>query len=190
MSAEPSAAHPPVPLLELAGLFARIGLLSFGGGLTAWVHRETVVRRAWLKEQEFLSALTLSQILPGSNVVNLTLYTGRRLRGWAGALVSVFALLAPPMTLVVVIAAMCAGLMADATVHRALEGVAAGAAGMTLSVGLRALRAASGRRLWPLAAAAGVVCAIGLMRWPLVPVAAVAAGMALVLARREQTHAR
>ena len=190
MSAAPSDDHGPVPLRELAALFGRIGLLSFGGGLTAWVHRETVVRRTWLDEQEFLSALMLSQILPGSNVVNLTIYIGRRMRGRVGAIVSVCALLVPPMTLVVAIAALCAGLMADATVHRALEGVAAGAAGMTLSVGARALRAARGDRIWPLAVAAGVVAAIGVIRWPLVPTVAIAALAAFALAWRARTHAR
>ncbi len=190
MTSDPSAPRDAVPLRELAGLFGRIGLLSFGGGLTAWVHRETVVRRPWLDEQEFLSALMLSQILPGSNVVNLTIYIGRRLRGGVGALVSVAALLVPPMVLVVAIAALCAGLMADATVHRALEGVAAGAAGMTMSVGARAIRAASGRRVWPLVAAGGVVCAIGLLRWPLVPVTAVAGLVAFACARRAQARAR
>ncbi len=189
MNSNVPAANRTVSLTELASLFARIGLLSFGGGLTAWVHRETVVRRGWLQEQEFLSALILSQILPGSNVVNLTIYTGRRLRGRIGAFISVVALLAPPMTLVVVIAAMCADLMANAMAHRALEGVAAGAAGMTLSVGLRSLRAASGRRTWPMVLAAGIVCAIGILRLPLVPVALVAALVAFVLARQTKSNA-
>ena len=182
-------APPAVPLRELVGLFGRIGLLSFGGGLTAWVHRETVLRRPWLVETEFLSALMLSQILPGSNVVNLTLYVGRRLRGRVGAVVAVSALLVPPMTLVVAIAALCAGLMADATVHHALEGVAAGAAGMTLSVGARSLRAATRGRWWPLAIAAGVVGAIGVARWPLVPTVVVAALVSLTVAWRARAHA-
>jgi chromate transporter len=190
VTGEPSGAAGRVPLRELALLFGRIGLLSFGGGLTAWVHRETVSRRPWLDEKEFLSALMLAQILPGSNVVNLTIYIGRRLRGRVGALVSVVALLAPPMALVVAIAALCASLMADATVHHALEGVAAGAAGMTLSVGVRSLRAAMGGRAWPLVVGAGVVAAIGLMRWPLVPTVAVAALAAFALAWRARTHAR
>jgi chromate transporter len=187
---DPTATLNPVPLRELVSLFGKVGLLSFGGGLTAWVHRETVLRRSWLDEREFLSALMLSQILPGSNVVNLTIYIGRRLRGGVGAVVSVAALLVPPMALVVLIAALCASLMADATVHRALEGVAAGAAGMTMSVGVRSVRAASGKRIWPLAVAAGIVCAIGLLRWPLVPVTAVAALVVLAFARRTETHAR
>ena len=119
-----------------------------------------------------------------------SIYIGRRMRGRVGATVSVCALLVPPMVLVIVIAALCAGLMADATVHRALEGVAAGAAGMTLSVGVRSLRAAGGGRLWPLAVAAGVVGAIGLMRWPLVPTVAVAALVAFAFAWRARAHAR
>ena len=193
MNDEPSgvaAPDAPVALRELALLFGRIGLLSFGGGLTAWVHRETVARRPWLDEKEFLSALMLAQILPGSNVVNLTIYIGRRLRGHVGAIVSVCALLVPPMALVVVIAALCARFMTDATVHHALEGVAAGAAGMTLSVGIRSMRAARGGRVWPLVIGVGIVAAIGLLRWPLVPVTAAAALAAFAFAWRARAHAR
>ena len=175
---------------DLLAVFAPLSLLAFGGGLTAWVHRETVARRPWLDEKEFLSALMLAQILPGSNVVNLTIYIGRRLRGRVGAIVSVCALLVPPMALVVMIAALCARLMTDATVHHALEGVAAGAAGMTMSVGVRSMRAAMGGQAWPLLVGVGVVAAIGLMRWPLVPMVAVAALVAFAFAWRARAHAR
>ena len=80
--------------------------------------------------------------------------------------------------------------MTDATVHHALEGVAAGAAGMTMSVGVRSMRTAMGGRLWPLLVGVGVVAAIGLMRWPLVTTTAVAALVAFGFAWRARAHAR
>src|SRR5262249_61714712 len=87
---------PRVPLAALARLLARIGITSFGGGLSAWMYREVVDRRRWLAEDAFLSGLTLGQILPGANVVNLSVYIGQRLRGWVGRVVALTAPLPPP----------------------------------------------------------------------------------------------
>src|SRR3954469_23332145 len=71
----------PARPLALFGVCVQIGLLSFGGSLTGWVHREVVARRAWMTEQEFLSGVALGQILPGTNISNLMVYIGQRLHG-------------------------------------------------------------------------------------------------------------
>lgn len=68
---------PTVTLPQIFALFARIGLTSFGGGLSAWIYREVVDRRQWLSEDEFLAGLTLAQILPGPNVINISIYIAR-----------------------------------------------------------------------------------------------------------------
>ena len=60
-----------VGLLQIFALFAQIGLTSFGGGLSAWIYQEVVVRRGWLREGEFIAGLTLAQVLPGPNVINI-----------------------------------------------------------------------------------------------------------------------
>src|ERR1700756_165145 len=90
-----------VSLLQILLLFARVGLTSFGGGLSAWIYREVVTQRGWLKEEEFLGALTLGQILPGSNVVNLSIYVGYRMKGAMGSAVAVTSLLVPPIVVIV-----------------------------------------------------------------------------------------
>src|SRR5258708_22028525 len=78
-----------VTLPTIASVFSRIGLSSFGGGLIAWMHREAVERRRWVGDQEFLSGLAIRQVLPGGNMVNMSLYLGTRLRGALGALTAV-----------------------------------------------------------------------------------------------------
>ena len=85
MSSSPAAEpSPPVSLPELMGAFAKIGLMSFGGALSGWMHREIVMRRHWLEETDFLNGLALAQIMPGANVANLSLYIGHKLRGGIG----------------------------------------------------------------------------------------------------------
>src|SRR5689334_12613673 len=70
-----------VGLVELFLLFSQLGLSSFGGGVSAWIHRAFVERRGWLSEAEFSAALALGRIMPGANVVNLAILVGQRLRG-------------------------------------------------------------------------------------------------------------
>ena len=82
-SDKPSVSH-----LELFLTFSRITLSSFGGALF-WARRGLVERQHWLSEREFAELLTLGQLLPGPNVLNLTVLVGYRFAGWTGAAASV-----------------------------------------------------------------------------------------------------
>lgn len=197
---KPSPEPPPLPLRQsgppqrvslwqLFVLFSRVGLTSFGGGLSAWIYREVVAQRQWLSDDEFLGALTLGQILPGSNVVNLSIYVGYRMRGAAGSTVAVTALLAPPMIVIVLFASVFHAFTQWLWIHRLLEGVAAGAIGMTASVGFRTARTATATQRWPLVLIVAVFVAVGILRWPLVPVAVVAGAAGLALAARSARDA-
>src|SRR5262245_17317670 len=86
----------PVRLFDLFLIFLKIGAFSFGGGLSGWVHRDIVQQRRWLSEADFLAGMAITQILPGANITNLTVYIGSRLRGNWGALVSLVGLLLVP----------------------------------------------------------------------------------------------
>jgi chromate transporter len=188
-----SAASPariqPVSLREILSLFVRIGVTSFGGGLSAWMYREVVGRRRWLPEDSFLSGLTLSQMLPGTNVVNLSVYIGQKLRGSVGSIIAVGGLLLPPMAIIVVLAEVLRRYGDVAWVHDLLEGVAAGAVGMTLSMVLRAARNATAKsRLAPLAILA-VFALVGVLRWPMIPVVLALGLISTLIARRQKSVA-
>jgi chromate transporter len=189
MNTEAARRAPSVSCLHIALLFARVGLTSFGGGLSAWLYREVVVQRSWLDEGEFLSAMTLGQILPGSNVVNLSVYVGYRMRGAPGSVVAVVALLAPPIVVIVLFTSLFSTWLQGAAVHRFLEGVAAAAVGMTASVGLRTARAVVATQRWPIVLIVAVFVAVGVLRWPLVPVALVAGVAGLLLSGRARQDA-
>lgn len=69
-------------------VFARIGLLSFGGpaGQIALMHRELVEERAWVAEDQFLNALNFCHLLPGPEAQQLATYIGWKLHGLRGGL--------------------------------------------------------------------------------------------------------
>jgi chromate transporter len=187
--AGPAPSRPP-PLRSIFLVFARIGLMSFGGGLSGWMYREIAERRRWLPEAQFLSAMALGQILPGGNAVNLAVQVGLRLRGLAGAGTAALGTLAPPFVVILLLAAVYGRLAGLPATRTALSGMAAVGVAMMLTVVIKAARRLRG--LVPAGVAVLVFVAVGVLRWPVVPVvivlAPVSAGWAHWRAGRPVAH--
>ncbi|MBV8824506.1 MAG: chromate transporter [Hyphomicrobiales bacterium] len=127
-----------VTLLELFLLFSQLGLSSFGGAVSAWVHRAFVERRELIGEAEFAAALGLARIIPGANVVNLAVMLGHRLRGAAGAIAAGLGLILGP-TLVAIALMIAYRRWGGSPGSRALlEGAAAASVGLLIAMGLAA----------------------------------------------------
>ncbi|MBV9784616.1 MAG: chromate transporter, partial [Acidisphaera sp.] len=120
--------------------FLTIGMQGFGGGLSAWMRREVVLRRAWLEEPQFLSGLALSQITPGPNAVNLAVFIGTTLRGWRGALAAFAGIMGLPMLLVLGAGVLYFRSRALPGLESALAGMGAVAIGLNLATGWRMTR--------------------------------------------------
>jgi chromate transporter len=75
---------------EALKVWARIGLLSFGGpaGQIALMHKTLVDERRWIGEQRFLHALNYCMLLPGPEAQQLAIYIGWLLHRTAGGLVA------------------------------------------------------------------------------------------------------
>src|SRR5262245_18121814 len=87
---EQTETHKPnVSRLALFLAFSRISLSSFGGAIF-WARRELVERQRWITEREFVEMFTLGQLLPGPNVLNVTVMFGYRFAGWTAAAVAGF----------------------------------------------------------------------------------------------------
>ena len=89
--------------LQLFLIFARIGLTSFGGGLSGWMLREFVQRRRLMSEEDFLNGLSVAQALPGVNVTNMAIWIGYRLGGRNGAIASWLGIVVPAAFVIVLI---------------------------------------------------------------------------------------
>src|SRR3954470_13720342 len=103
-SANRNSAIPPPSISELFRAFFMMALHGFGGVLP-WARRTIVEEKRWMTAEEFNDAFAVSQFLPGANVVNLAIIFGGRLHGAAGAAVALIGLLAPPVTIVLVLGA-------------------------------------------------------------------------------------
>jgi chromate transporter len=83
-------------LLDLAALYGRLSLLSFGGGPTVLpeMQREIVDVHGWMTAADFAALFALAQAAPGPNMLVSTL-VGLRVGGIPGALVATLGMIAP-----------------------------------------------------------------------------------------------
>lgn len=148
-------------------IFSRIGLASFGGGLSGWLMREFVHARRWIGEEEFLNGLAIAQSLPGVNVTNLAVWIGYHLADTRGAVVATLGILVPPAVFVLLLSALFALLSGYPVTHMWLAGAAAAAIGLSLSMAIVAVRRVR-RGAVPLAFTLCVFVLVAILRLPLV----------------------
>ena len=163
--------------------FTALALKGFGGVLPV-AQRTLVDERHWMSQEEFLELLSISQVLPGPNIINMALIFGDRCHGWRGAAAAMSGVLLAPLLLVLVLAALAQGLRGQPMVTDALRGMGVVAAGLVLSM---ACRLGSSLREspmgWPACAVLvlGTATAVGFWRWPLVSVVLVVGGAGMAL---------
>lgn len=180
---------PPAPdsLGALFWAFSALALQGFGG-VVAIVQRELVDRRQWLTPAQFIEDWAVAQVLPGPNVVNISLMIGDRYFGVRGGMVALAGLLCFPLVIVLLLAALFSGVSDSVAVQGALRGMGAVAAGMIVATGLRLLSALKGNVLgasvsWGLVVATFV--AIALLRLPLIWVLLALGGLGMLWAYRQ-----
>ena len=182
-------------LPTLAGLFVcflRLGAMSFGGGMSAWIRLEVVQKRRWIDDTQFLSGLALCQIAPGPNAVNLAIFIGTTLLGAAVPTVALSAMLAVP------VAILFAAGYAYFTIHALpqgawfgtlLTGAGAAAIGLTLANGVRLTKRGVRDRIgWIVMLA--VAIAIGVLQVPLLWTLLVAIPISLLITPRRRPGPR
>ncbi len=170
MPLPPQQDHPqPQSLTDLFVSFTLLALQGFGGVLTV-VQRELVEKKRWMTRDEFIEDWAVAQIMPGPNVVNLSLMIGGRHFGLKGAMAALAGMLTVPLILVLLLALVYAQFADHPGVAGALRGMGAVAAGLIAATGLKLSGALLKNVLsLRLCIAFGVVCfvAVALLRWPL-----------------------
>lgn len=174
------ATRPRITKLALFFAFSRITLSSFGGALY-WTRRELVDRLRWITDREFVELLTIGQLLPGPNVLNLTVMVGNRLGGLTGAAVSVAGYLGWPVLVVIGMGLFYQHYGAVPEVQQALAGMSKVAAGLLLATVIK-LAVVLPRHWRPWLFGILAFGAVGIMRWPLLWVIAALGPFAVFLA--------
>ncbi len=88
-------------LLQLVGIFLKIGTINFGGpmALIAIMEEEFVRKRKWLTQEHFLDLVAATNLVPGPNACEMAAHIGYVRAGYAGLVVAEFSFLLPAVVL-------------------------------------------------------------------------------------------
>lgn len=168
-AATDAALNQPQSKTDLFVSFTWLALQGFGGVL-AVVQRELVEKKRWMTREQFVEDWAVAQIMPGPNVVNLSMMIGGRYFGLPGAMAALAGMLTAPMVIVLLLAALYGSVADNAMAQSALRGMGAVAAGLVTATGIKLIGAldknAMGLGLC-VALAILTFIAIALLRWPL-----------------------
>ena len=170
MSDSTPALRVPASPGEMFRVFTWLALQGFGGVL-AVAQRELVERQRWMTREQFVETLSLGQVLPGPNIVNMSLMIGDRYFGLRGAFASLAGLMVVPLLIVLALAALYGQLSSIPAVAGALRGMGAVSAGLVIATALKVLPTLEKNPLGvPLAGAMVVITTLALaaLRWPMV----------------------
>jgi chromate transporter len=166
----PGAERAPASCGELFRVFTRLAMQGFGGVLPV-AQYHLVERERWMSKAQFVELLSIGQVLPGPNVVNLSLMVGDRFFGTRGALAALAGMVAVPLLVVLVVAAVYREFSSVPVVAGALRGMGAVSAGLVLATALKlggALRASVMGKAIAAAFTVGTVALIAGLHWPMV----------------------
>lgn len=129
-------------LLALAGIFFRLGSVTFGGGLVMLPLMETEVvdTHHWLTHQEFADATALGQITPGPVLITAT-FVGYRVAGTLGALVATISIFLPAFLMTIAAASSLRRFRSNEQVQSFLRGIAPAVVGLLVAAALSVGRA-------------------------------------------------
>ena len=187
----PPIPHPkrnaPTSIWDLFLSFNWLSLQGFGGVL-AIVQRELVEKKKWLSNEEFIEDWAVAQILPGPNVINLSIMIGERHFGGRGAMAALAGMLIGPLVLVLLLAALFAQVADLPAAQGALQGMSAAAAGLIIAAGLKLMTALK-KNIMGIAAcalfASATFIAVALLHQPLIRVLIGVGGLACLWSYRQ-----
>ncbi|HSJ87390.1 MAG TPA: chromate transporter [Anaerolineales bacterium] len=126
-------------LITLFWVFLKINLLSTSGAAsTGLLYNEAVGH--FLTEDQFVQAVGLATLLPGSDALQLAMFVGYTVAGVAGGVVSLFAAILPPTILMFVLVSLLHRIQREAWLSRFVEGLTPAVAVLILLVSWKVLK--------------------------------------------------
>ena len=73
-------------VVEIAGLFIKLGLVAFGGPAAhiALMQKEVIEKRRWMSDQHYLDLIGITSLIPGPNSTEMVMHCGKERGGVAG----------------------------------------------------------------------------------------------------------
>ena len=112
-------------LWKLFWVFAKMGVMTFGGGMAMLpiLQREVVERQGWAEEEEMANYYAIGQCTPGIIAVNTATFIGQKQAGVAGGIIATLGLVFPSLVIITVIAAFIREFASITWVQNAIAGI-------------------------------------------------------------------
>ncbi|MCI8573015.1 MAG: chromate transporter [Oscillibacter sp.] len=112
-------------LWELFWTFAKMGVITFGGGMAMLpiLQREVVDSKGWATEEELTDYYAIGQCTPGIIAVNTATFIGQKCGGVAGGIVATLGLIFPSLVIISFLAALISNFAELAWVRNAFAGI-------------------------------------------------------------------
>ena len=112
-------------LLELFLTFAKVGVMTFGGGyaMLPILQREVVENKGWATDEELADYFAIGQCTPGVIAVNTATFIGQKKRGIPGGITATFGVVFPSVVIITALAGVIEKLSHLAVVQHAFAGI-------------------------------------------------------------------
>ena len=89
-------------LWQLFAVFAKIGVMTFGGGaaMLPMLQRELVEKRKWVEEEELMDYYAIGQCTPGIIAVNTATFVGQNRKGDIGGIFATAGMVFPSLVII------------------------------------------------------------------------------------------
>ena len=93
-------------LCDLFLTFAKVGVMTFGGGyaMLPIIQREVVENKGWVTEEEVMDYYAIGQCTPGVIAVNTATFIGQKLKGIPGAICATLGVVFPSVVIISLLA--------------------------------------------------------------------------------------
>jgi len=122
-------------MLELFISFAKIGIMTFGGGLAMlpMFERELIDKKRWITKETLMDYYAISQCTPGVIAVNVATFVGKKEKGFWGALVATIGVVFPSIVIITILAMFFTNFSSIELVKHAFAGARVGVCVLVLN---------------------------------------------------------
>ena len=173
-------------LILLFLTFARIGLFTFGGGyaMISVIDHICVEKRKWITSEELLEMTVIAESTPGPIAINCATFTGHKIAGIPGAIVSTLGMVTPSFLIIYLISSFLENFLELTLVANAFRGIKIAVGLLILDAGLNMAKKAKKTPLTRIVipAACIAVLAIHLLAWNISSISLMLTAAAISLA--------
>lgn len=113
-----------VSLWDIFWVFAKVGAFTIGGGYAMIpLIRNELVKRNWISDEELPDIIALAQSAPGVLAVNMSIFSGYKMRGVKGSVSATLGATLPSFITILIIAMAFSGYQDNPVIIRIFKGI-------------------------------------------------------------------